>query len=149
MINNLNPNHPVAVGILGLTVLEKHKLYAPAVDIFGANSYKGSMGFGDLWKKVQIDFDRPVLITEYGCDAYDSQAHREDEGGQANYHKGAWGDIQLNLAEGPEEGNAIGGIIFEYLDEWWKSSSGSWDSHDETNDSPMAFPDGWSSEEWL
>ena len=68
---------------------------------------------------------------------------------QASYHKGNWNDIQLNEAGGPEEGNAIGGIIYEFLDEWWKSKDGGWDVHDDTNDSPMAFPDGWSSEEWL
>lgn len=149
MIHQIDPDHPVAVGNLGLTDLEEHAKYAPAVDIFGANLYMGTAGFGNTWKRVQQAFDRPILITEYGCDAWNSKTHKEDEMAQAKYHQGNWEDIQLNLGEGNGTGNAIGGIVFEYLDEWWKSPSGPWDVHDDTEDSPMAFPDGWSSEEYL
>jgi len=149
MIHQLDPNHPVAVGNLDLINIEEHAKYAPAVDIFGVNSYRGTGGFGSLWKEVRRKFDRPVLVTEYGCDAFDSRINEENEKAQAAYHKGNWMDIELQLAGGPREGNALGGIVFEYLDEWWKSSSGAWDYHDTNQDSPMAFPDGWSSEEWF
>jgi beta-glucuronidase len=149
LIHRLDPDHPVAVGNLLLLNVEDYGKYAPAVDIFGANLYPGSTGFGNAWKKVKREFDRPVLITEYGCDAWNSKTHKEDEVAQARYHQGNWADIQLNLGGGAGEGNSIGGIIFEYLDEWWKSSSGAWDIHDDSDDSPMAFPDGWSSEEYL
>ncbi len=149
MIHLLDPDHPVAVGNLDALKLEEHAKHAPHVDIFGANSYRGNGGFGSLWKNIQQDFDRPVLITEYGCDAFDSRSEGEDEKAQSDYHKGAWEDIYLHRGGGVEEGNAIGGIIFEYMDEWWKSQNGSWDSQDRTKDSPMAFPDSWSSEEFL
>lgn len=149
MIHRIDPDHPVIVGNLGLNNLEDHEKYAPAVDIFGCNLYLGANGFGQTWKKVQQYFDRPVLITEFGCDAYNSKMKKEDEVAQASYHRGNWADIQLNTAGGPESGNSVGGIIFEFVDEWWKSPSGSWDIHDDVDDSPMAFPDGWSSEEYL
>ncbi len=149
MIHQIDPDHPVAVGNLGLNNLEDHAQFAPAVDIYGGNAYKGTQGFGDLFKQVKEIYDRPVLLTEYGCDAFDSRTGKEDEAMQAAYHQGNWTDIQLNVAGGPEEGNAIGGVVFEFLDEWWKSRDGAWDLHDDTNDSAMAFPDGWSSEEWL
>lgn len=149
MIHQIDPNHPVGVGNLDLIHLEEHAKFAPQVDIFGANSYRGAMGFGDLFKKVQENFDRPVLITEYGCDAFNSVKNVEDEEAQARYHEGAWKSIEQHLAGGPEEGNAIGGVIFEFLDEWWKSQQGSFKTHEATKDSQMAFPDGWSSEEYL
>ncbi len=149
MIHQIDPDHPVAVGNFGLSSLREHGQYAPAVDIFGANLYSGSTGFGNTWKKVTREFDRPVLITEYGCDAWNSKTHKEDEAAQARYHQGNWDDIRLNLGGGSGEGNSVGGILFEYLDEWWKSTSGAWDVHDDSDDSPMAFPDGWSSEEYL
>jgi beta-glucuronidase len=148
LIHRLDPNHPVAIGNLDTTHLREYALYAPAVDIFGANSYLGAGGFGRLWKNVQDQYDRPVLVTEYGCDAFDSRNGREDEDMQALYHKGNWEDIQLNASGRGEEGNAIGGVVFEFMDEWWKSNNGPWDMHDSTQDSTMAFPDGWGSEEW-
>ncbi|OVE76302.1 hypothetical protein BVX98_06270 [bacterium F11] len=149
LIHQIDPHHPVAVGNLGLASLEEHAQYAPNVDIFGTNSYRGSRGFGDLWGRVREIFDRPVLITEYGCDAYNSRQNAPDEEGQAKYHRAAWKDIVLNSAGGVEQGNSIGGVVFEYVDEWWKSHAGSWTQHDTSRDSSMPFPDGWSSEEWL
>jgi beta-glucuronidase len=148
LIHRLDPDHPVAVGNLDTIRLKEHGMYAPAVDVFGANSYLGASGFGRLWQVVQDTFDRPVLITEYGCDAYDSRKNKEDEDMQALYHEGNWEDIELNSSGRGEEGNSIGGVVFEFLDEWWKSDNGGWNSHETTQDSPMAFPDGWSSEEW-
>ena len=148
MIHRLDPEHPVAVGNLGLLRLDEHAQFAPAVDIFGCNLYLGQNGFGSAFQRIKDTFDRPVLITEYGCDAWDSRAKKENEKMQADYHAGNWEDIQLHLAGGPSDGNAIGGVVFEFTDEWWKSHDASNSAHDTTNDSPMAFPDGWSSEEW-
>lgn len=149
LIHQLDPDHPVAVGNLDLLNLEDHAKYAPAVDIFGANLYRGTMGFGNTWKKIQDTVNRPLLITEFGCDAYDSKTKSENQKAQAAYHKGNWEDVELHLAGTPSEGNAIGGIAFEFIDEWWKSLRGGWDFHDFETDSAMAFPDGWSSEEWF
>ncbi len=148
MIHKLDPEHPVAVGNLDLINLDEHAQYAPAVDIFGANLYHGAGGFGVTWRTVQEAFDRPLLITEYGCDAWDSRKDKEDQKAQADYHAGNWNDIQRHLAGTGTEGNAIGGIIFEYTDEWWKSKNGSWDTHDTAKDNQMPFPDGWANEEW-
>ncbi|MCG3204738.1 MAG: hypothetical protein KCHDKBKB_01454 [Elusimicrobia bacterium] len=148
LIHRLDPDHPVAVGNLDLTNLDEHKKYAPAVDIYGANFYRGRNGFGTAWTTIQESFDRPVLITEFGADAWDSRKEREDQQAQADYHQGNWQDIEFHKAGGAAEGNAIGGVIFEYVDEWWKSHQGGWDEHGTERDTAMAFPDGWASEEW-
>ncbi|MEW5894904.1 MAG: glycoside hydrolase family 2 TIM barrel-domain containing protein [Candidatus Omnitrophota bacterium] len=149
MIHELDPNHPVAVGNVETGLLEYYQQFSPAIDIIGVNSYQGSLGFGGLWQEAKTKFDRPVLITEYGCDAY-FQGRGEDEDSQEEYHRGNFRDIIFNQAGGPGEGNAIGGMIFEYLDEWWKDTRG------DPNDSqqpgytfPFPFPDGHSHEEWL
>ncbi len=148
LIHKLDPDHPVAVGNLDLVNLEEHAKYAPAVDVFGANLYRGPHGFGTMWVNVKESFDRAVIITEFGADAWDSRKEREDQKMQADYHKGNWEDIEFHRAGGPSAGNAIGGVVFEFTDEWWKSSNGGWDAHDKDRDSPMAFQDGWASEEW-
>jgi beta-glucuronidase len=149
MIHQLDPEHPVAVGNLEIVGLPDYARFAPAVDIMGINSYRGSFGFGDHWKKVREDFDRPVLITEYGCDAYDVRVPAENGAAQAAYHRGCWDDIVVHMAGGLAEGNALGGVVYEYVDEWWKSPRGSWSVHDTAKDNPMAYPDGWANEEWL
>ncbi len=148
MIHEIDPDHPVAIGNVELDLLDVYQKYAPAIDIIGINSYRGSMGFGDLWKKAQEKFDRPVLITEFGCDAY-AQAMGEDQAAQLNYHKGKWEDIILNEAGGTSSGICIGGVIFEFLDEWWKDTFGNSENDHQTEAQfPLDFPDGFSHEEW-
>ncbi|MBP7056285.1 MAG: hypothetical protein KBB52_05490 [Candidatus Omnitrophica bacterium] len=147
-MHKLDPNHPVGVGNLELWSADYYAKYAPALDFIGANAYPGAQGFGSLWIRAKNTFDRPVLITEYGCDAYWT-SRGIDEDAQESYHKNAWEDIMYNTAGEPGAGNSIGGVIFEWLDEWWKAPN---DPYDRQNRSPtvdMAFPDGWSQEEFL
>jgi beta-glucuronidase len=149
MIHQLDPNHPVAVGNIETDLLDKYNQLAPAIDVLGINSYRGSQGFGDLWEDVRGKFDRPVLITEYGCDAY-FQGRGVDEEGQFEYHRGNFRDIVFNQAGGPYAGNAIGGVIFEYTDEWWKDTRNDPNDRQQTNATfSFPFPDGFDHEEWL
>ena len=94
---------------------------APELDIYGANAYRGKEGFGTLWKDVSDLFERLVVITEYGCPAFSRMYDQnESERQQAIYHEGSIKNIQENVA-GYGAGNALGGIIFEWTDEWWKA----------------------------
>ncbi len=149
MIHRMDPDHIVGVGNLGLGLANAYALYAPELDFIGANSYPGSNGFGALWIRAKFLIDRPILITEFGCDAYET-AKGPDEKSQEMYLKNAWDDIASNAAGGPGEGNSIGGIIFEWLDEWWKDTRGDpWDRQNKEPTAELAFPDGFSNEEWL
>lgn len=151
MIHEIDPDHPVAIGNLETILAEVYGKNCPAVDIFGINAYRGEKGFGDLWDEVRQKFDRPVLITEYGCDAY-YEGRGPDEDGQARYHEGALRDIVLNQAGGRRAGNCIGGDIFEWIDEWWKDSQGG-DVEGVTQETKSnwtaPFPDGQGHEEWF
>jgi len=159
LIHRIDPNHPVGVGNQGWGLIEEYAKHAPALDFVGVNEYVGWHGFGALFEHVRAVFDRPVLITEYGCDAYWT-GRGPDEEWQAKYHRGCWEDIAFNAAGENGAGNSLGGIVFEFLDEWWKDNSradlvdgrvvdpgiGS-QSSDPTIE--MAFPDDWSQEEWF
>lgn len=149
MIHEIDRDHPVAVGNIELQLFDYYKKYAPEIDILGVNSYRGSKGFGSLWADAKDIFDRPIAITEYGCDAYWNEKG-VDETAQKNYFKGKFSDIVLNRAGGLSVGNSIGGFIYEYLDEWWKDTMGAGeDLHDIKATFAFDFPDGYSQEEWL
>jgi len=128
MIHEIDKNHPVAVGNVELDLSDYYNKYAQALDVIGVNSYRGAEGFGALFIDAQNKFDRPVLIMEYGCDAYaDGKEPGEDR--QLNYLKGNFRDLIYNKPGGPGVGNAVGGLIFEYLDEWWKTPGNPEDEH--------------------
>jgi len=124
---------------------------APDIDIFGLNAYRGEQGFGNLWQDVAELYGKPVMLTEFGCVAYAkgwTAARCETE--QASYLEGYWTDIENNAA-GVEGGygNSIGGMIFEWSDEWWKAQGASDPSlHDESSQGGGAFLDGNCYEEW-
>jgi beta-glucuronidase len=153
LIKSLDPQkRPVAICNGDTLYLDICAKQAPEIDIFGANAYRGKIGFGSLWQDVSDVFDRPAVITEYGCSAYAkgwSQTRAEE--GQAEYHRGNWLNIEENFA-GSGAGNALGGIVFEWTDEWWKAGPPpEFDPavHDTTPQSGMPFLDGWGYEEWM
>jgi beta-glucuronidase len=149
MIHTLDPDRIVGVGNMELGLVEAYAAHAPELDFIGVNSYPGSDGFGAMWIRARRMIDRPVLVTEFGCDAY-ATGKGPDEDAQARYLKNAWEDIAYNAAGGPGEGNSVGGIVFEWLDEWWKDTRGNPPDAQATDPTiELAFPDGFSQEEWL
>ncbi|MFT7538223.1 MAG: hypothetical protein ACI9F2_000366, partial [Lysobacterales bacterium] len=102
-----------------------------------------------FWQQVADASGKPAFITEYGAPAY--AAHlSEDEANdaQAEYHEGNWVDIVENSAGSAQGmGNSIGGVAFEWLDEWWKNYEPY--MHDKTSDAIGPFPGGYYFEEWF
>ena len=147
-IKNMDPyQRPVAICNGEIIFLDKFAKNCPDVDVFGLNSYRGDYGFGHLWKIVKAETGKPALITEYGCPAYSSLHTREEsEAIQAEYLKNEWLDIMSNAAD-YGQGNALGGVIFEFCDEWWKAYEPG--KHDIHTQWPGPFPDGWVYEEWF
>ncbi|NQT75332.1 MAG: hypothetical protein HQ566_02295, partial [Candidatus Omnitrophica bacterium] len=149
MIKSIDRDHPVAICNGDLLFLDKFSKVAPDIDIYGANVYRGKHGFGtSFYENVKDICGKPVIITEYGCPSYMEGKTREyAEEKQAEYLKGNWEDIEYNSAGNRGVGNSIGGILFEWLDEWWKAYEPS--LHDATRNWSGPFPDGWNYEEWL
>lgn len=147
-IKSIDPDHPVAICSGDIVALDKFAKDAPDIDIYGANAYRGDYGFGFFWKQVKGLTDRPAFITEFGCPAYArGKTEEESEILQAEYHRGSWEDIQGNMAFAAGTGNALGGIVFEWLDEWWKGYEPA--IHDRKGLWIGPFPDGTMYEEWL
>ena len=153
LIKELDPKQrPVAICNGDQLFLDICAANAPELDIYGANAYRGKEGFGMLWKDVSDLYEKPVVITEYGCPAYSKMyGPEENERQQAIYHEGSIKNIQENVA-GYGSGNALGGIIFEWTDEWWKAGPPpEFDPsvHDETSQWMGPFIDGCAYEEWF
>lgn len=152
-IHKEDPNHPVALGngdLLFLDILAKE---VHAIDVFGANAYRGWQGVGrSFFEDVQRWLDKPVVIAEFGCPAYQSQQPSEiAERDQAVYHLGSWVDLADNMA-GRGVGNVIGGVVFEWVDEWWKAGQPprfSPSVHETHPNWAGPFPGGWNFEEWF
>jgi beta-glucuronidase len=146
-IKKIDQEHPVAIASGDTLFLDIFGRSCPDIDIFAANAYRGDYGFVDFWQAVYDEADKPAFITEYGCPAYTSESLDVAEEAQALYHQNAWEDIIENSAGFSGHGNAIGGIAFEWLDEWWKAYEPS--LHDSKRLWAGPFPDGFMYEEWL
>lgn len=150
MIKSIDPNHPVAICNGDTLYLEKFAKNAPDVDAFGANVYRGDYGFGSFWDEVSILSGKPAFITEYGAPGYGgvSMNYEQAQQEQSDYHKGNWMDILDNSAGYKDgSGNSVGGMAFEWLDEWWKDYSPG--VHDTKADVIGPFPGGYYFEEWF
>lgn len=124
MIHELDPSRPVALANGDLLFLDFIKENCPDIDVLGANVYRGEQGFGrQFFLDAQDALDRPVLITEYGTCAY-GEGYTQDqaEAYQAMYLANNWEDLEANM-NGRGVGNALGGVLFEFMDEWWKANS--------------------------
>lgn len=95
-----------------------------------------------------MDFDRPVVITEYGVDCYNQVKKCIDEDFQAKYYRGCWKDMVKNGFGGGGAGNSLGGFAYNWLDSWWFCGSPS--EHD-TEKGAWRGPanDAWMNDEWM
>ncbi len=132
-IHKVDLNHPVALGNGELVGLEFAKQYAADVDLVACIIYRGRT-FGNLFKSLKLTFDKPIVVSEFGADCYDAYLKKEDQGMQAFFLESQWRQIYENLAGNKEgTGNCLGGIIFEWTDEWWKhgqDNPDTWKVHD-------------------
>ena len=111
--------HPVALCNGGDQLLQVYAKFAPEVDIFGLNLYVNN-SYYELWKKVGQIYDRPVMLTEFGTGYPLVVKGQLDEERQAEVHRNAWTDIYRHRAGQEPPGNAIGGFVFAWVDDWWE-----------------------------
>lgn len=153
LIKSIDPSRPVGVSngeVITIDILGRN---SNNIDVFAANVYRGSDGFGrTFWEDARDHMDKPVLVAEFGCPAYHSRKNQEEADRlQMEYLRGNWEDIRANIA-GYGYGNAIGGVLFEFIDEWWKAGPRKPQellTHSTKGDFKANFPDEWIYEEWL
>ncbi|MEO1258600.1 MAG: glycoside hydrolase family 2 TIM barrel-domain containing protein [Bacteroidota bacterium] len=118
-MKSIDPNHPVALcngDVLFLDIVAEE---CPDVDIYGTNTYRG-VSFGDMFQVVKDKYNKPIMFTEFGADAFSALNNAEDQESQAYYMVGNWKEIYENAAGLGKVGNSIGGFTFQFSDGWWK-----------------------------
>jgi hypothetical protein len=83
------------------------------------NVYRG-ISFGDLYSRVQSEYGKPIILTEFGSDAFDAIANDESQKDQAKFDLNNWKEIYQNAAGLGNANNSLGGFTFQFSDGWWK-----------------------------
>ncbi|HRF17385.1 MAG TPA: glycosyl hydrolase, partial [Chitinophagaceae bacterium] len=103
----IDNNHPMAIcngDLLFLDIIAKE---CTDIDILGINTYRG-LTFTDLYDRVKKEFGKPVVLTEFGSDAYNTKANSEDQEYQAKVLVSNWKEIYANAAGMGKNGNSLG-----------------------------------------
>lgn len=119
MLHKEDPERLVAMSNGDIQYLEIIAEEVKGLDLFGSNVYRG-ISARDLFDRVKATLGIPVLLTEFGSDAFNARLMREDQEMQARYLIGQWEEIYEQSAGKGRAGNAIGGFTFQFSDGWWK-----------------------------
>lgn len=114
-----------------------------SIDFWSMQIYRYP-GFGTLFSDYAARSTKPLLISEYGYDAFDNAK-------KLPYPDNAAFPGQVVAARWKEIAAAstvtIGGCVFEWSDEWFKVSTGT-DTTQEPGGFATSFPDRVADEEW-
>ena len=137
-IQRLDDDHPVAIANGDVQYIDIIAEECTHLDVFGTNVYRG-ISVRDLFDVVAEKLELPVMFTEFGSDAYNAREMREDQAMQARYLVGQWREIYEQSAGKGRVGNAIGGLIFQWSDGWWKYGQ---ESRLDIHDTHASWPNG-------
>jgi len=137
-LHRLDPDRPVAMANGDLGYIDIIAEECKGLDILGTNVYRG-ISARDLFREVKDKLGVPVMYTEFGCDAFNAITMQEDQLTQARFLLGQWQEIYEQSAGKGRVGNAIGGMVFQWSDGWWKYLQ---DANLSTHDTNASWPNG-------
>lgn len=137
------PNHrPVTTTLANVNNMigtiqryNNRKLTAWAVQMYSGNS------FYNLFKDYAAVSSKPLIVSEFGIDAYDATKHIIDEVTQRDYDMALFQELYTN------KNVTSGGTVFAYVDEWVKC--GDYYSQDNCGTYNEQFPDKTVNEEYF
>lgn len=133
------------IGTIGESIYKTDDNSMIYLDVWGVNSYKDTYpSFGTLFTEYANKSSKPLVITEFGIDAYDNVHSTTYETTQASWTVQLWDEIEAN------SDICCGGCIMAYSDEWWKNNDDANDPdfHHTTGAARDDQPDKFSNEEW-
>lgn len=131
-IKKIDKLHPVALGNGEASFLNVASKLCPDIDLLAVIIYRGK-NFGNLFNNIRNYYDKPIFLSEFGCDSYNAYKDQEDQENQKEFLLYQWDDLYHNTVQsGNSTGNVLGGALFEWTDEWWKHAEGytqDWNVH--------------------
>ena len=118
-MKNIDASHPVAICNGDFLFADIIAEECKDVDIYGTNMYRGK-SFGDAFDRAKNELNMPILLTEFGSDAFNAITNAEDQKMQAFFMVENWKEIYENAYGLGKAGNSIGGFTFQFSDGWWK-----------------------------
>ncbi|MFH1380132.1 MAG: glycoside hydrolase family 2 TIM barrel-domain containing protein [bacterium] len=109
----------------------------PYLDAWAVQIYRGN-SFGGMFTDLADKTGKPVILTEFGADAYDMLTQSEDVYTQAKSMGFQWLEISQNLSAENPDNVVTGGCFFAWTDDWSKDQ---WGWPDSSHDAPGAEPD--------
>ncbi len=137
-IKRVDPGRLVSICNGDLQYIDLIAEECPTMDVLGTNVYRG-ISVRDMYDEVDEKLGVPLLFTEFGSDAYNAREMREDQIMQARYLIGQWEEIYEQSHGKGRVGNAVGGIIFQWSDGWWKFGQ---ESRLDIHDTNASWPNG-------
>jgi hypothetical protein len=120
-----------------------------AIDLWGINAYRGKSFGESFFSAIQSKTEKPFFLSEWGCDAFNGNTLQEDTGLQNANILRQWNEIAAHLAFYSSSSQGVGGTLFEWSDEWWKSIGNENNAHNSASDwSNGAYEDANMNEEW-
>ena len=111
----------------------------PHLAFWSVNVFRG-LAFDTLFDDLARRTAKPVLVSEFGVDAFDSVRLVEDGEPQANALR--------NLVRLLRQAPVLGSVWFEWSDEWWRGGADP-ARHGQSGDLRAGFPDGVANWGWF
>jgi len=137
-VKSRDSHHVVAIANGDLQYIDLIAQECKGLDVLGTNVYRG-ISARDLFQVVHDKLGVPVLFSEFGADAWNAREMREDQEAQARYLIGQWREIYEQSSGKGQVGNAIGGLVFQWSDGWWKYGQ---ESRLDVHDTHASWPNG-------
>jgi len=150
LVRSVDGTRPIATVVGSLPDSETVQFLDNDIDIWGINQYE-ELSFGRLFEDfARLPTSKPMFLSEYGADAFDSRKGKPDEFAQAVATRRLSEEIVAATSQRPG-GVCTGGLVFEFADEWWKSGHPA--THDVAGAGQAAYgkvyPDQTFNEEWF
>lgn len=109
-----DPRHPTLTSVTDPRSAAAVRAGAPSVDVLGLRGFgQNESAWESIWAAGNAA-GRPVLLTEFGADAWDDRGRKEDGGSQADGILAAWERIRANHRAGANV--AAGGVLAAWAD---------------------------------
>lgn len=132
-------HHPVTsaeanINNLGTAANESDDANMPDLDIWAAQVYMGATaGFDSMFTEYASKSSKPLILTEFGCDAFNTATLAEDEANQAATLRGELNIIEDHLSAVTPTEVCVGSCIFQWADDWSKNQWGATNTTHDTS----------------